>query len=43
MDKERIIALGEKEKLPYQEKGNFADFLGFIGGLAILWILCLIF
>lgn len=43
MDRERIIALGEKEKLPYQEKGSFSDFLGFLGGIAILWILCLIF
>ena len=42
MNKERIIALGEK-KLPYQEKGTFSDFLGFLGGIAILWILCLIF
>lgn len=42
MDRERIIALGEK-KLPYQEKGSFADFLGFLGGIGILWILCQIF
>lgn len=42
MDKERITLLGEK-KLPYQKKGSFSDFLGFLGGIAILWILCLIF
>ena len=39
MDRERILALGEK-KLPYQEKGSFSDFLG---GVLILWILCWIF
>lgn len=42
MDRERILSLGEK-KLPYQEKGSFSDFLGFIGGVLILWILCQIF
>lgn len=42
MDRERIIALEEK-KLPYQQQGTFSDFLGFLGGVLILWILCRIF
>lgn len=42
MDRKRILALEEK-KLPYQEKGTFSDFLGFLGGILILWILCQIF